>query len=112
MLTRLETRMTRAIAGFDSAQLRDRLMATEPMKRVAALHDLECQVEHAVKPPGVQLAQAIQDFVARGMPFYSCVDPHYLAWVDRAVDYWERLQRGRDSRDALEPARRPRSVSA
>lgn len=104
--------MARAISGFDSVQLRDRLMATEPMQRVAALHDLECQVERGPKRPGARLAQTIQEFVARGMPFYSNVDPHYLAWVDRAVDYWERLQRGRSSGDTLEATRGPRTVSA
>lgn len=87
-------------------------MATEPMKRVAALHDLECQVERGPTPPGARLAQAIREFVARGMPFYSNVDPHYLAWVERAVDYWERLQRGRSSGDTLESTREPRAVSA
>ncbi len=103
--------MAGTICGLDSAQLRARLMASEPMQRVAALHDLECQVERSPAPPGVRLAQAIQEFVARGMPFYSKADPHYLAWVDRAVDYWERLQRGRDSGEARETLRRPRTTA-
>ena len=104
--------MARASSGSDSAQLRDRLMASEPMQRVSALHDLECQVERVPTPPGARLAQAIREFVARGMPFYSKADPHYLAWVDRAVDYWERLQRGCSSGESFESARAPRTVSA
>ena len=68
-------------------------MAAEPMQRVTALHALECELTRSAHPPGGRLAQAIGDFVARGMPFYSSVDPHYLAWVDRAVEYLERLRR-------------------
>ena len=79
-------------ADIDRVDLRRRLMAAEPMQRVAALHDLECRLEHATPPPSPRLAQAVHEFVARGMPFYSSVDPHYLAWVDRAVEYWGRLQ--------------------
>ena len=100
------------VMGLDSARLRDRLMATEPMQRGAALHDLQCQVERSAKPPGARLAQAIQDFVARGMPFYSNVDPHYLAWVDRAVSYWERLQRECATDGSREMAGAPRTVGA
>lgn len=100
------------VIGLDSAQLRERLMATEPMQRVAALHDLECQVERSAKPPGARLAQAIQDFVARGMPFYSNVDPHYLEWVDRAVSYLERLQRECATHAQRKPAREPHTVGA
>jgi hypothetical protein len=100
------------VIGLDSAQLRERLMATEPMQRVAALHDLECQVERSAKPPGARLAQAIQDFVARGMPFYSNVDPHYLEWVDRAVSYLERLQRECATHTQRKPTREPHTVGA
>lgn len=84
--------MAATSADVDGVNLRRRLMAAEPMQRVAALHDLECQLARAAQPPGARLAHAVQDFVARGIPFYSSVDPHYLAWVDRAVDYWQRLQ--------------------
>jgi hypothetical protein len=104
--------MPRANAGLDSAQLRNRLMATEPTLRIGALHALECELERGAAPPGARLAQAIQEFVARGMPFYSSVDPHYLAWVERAVDYWERLQRGRDADDSGARARERTAVSA
>jgi hypothetical protein len=78
----------------DGSNLRHRLLAAEPMQRVAALHDLECLLARTRPAPSARLAQAIQDFVARGMPFYSDADPHYLEWVDRAVEYWQRLQRG------------------
>jgi hypothetical protein len=85
--------MTQPTAVMDSQRLRAHLLAAEPMHRVAALHALERELARKPLPPGARLAQAIEDFVARGMPFYSSVDPHYLAWVDRAVQYWERLQR-------------------
>ncbi len=70
------------------------------MQRVAALHELECLLARATPAPNARLAQAIQDFVARGMPFYSETDPHYLEWVDRAADYWQRLERGARNDDS------------
>jgi hypothetical protein len=84
----------------DGSNLRRRLLAAEPMQRVAALHDLECFLTRARPAPSARLTQAIQDFVARGMPFYSDVDPHYLEWVDRAVEYWQRLHRGARDNDS------------
>jgi hypothetical protein len=87
--------MAQQTAGLDAARLRARLLAAEPMQRFSALHALECELARCANPPGARLAQAVVDFVARGMPFYSSVDPHYLAWVERAVQYWERLQRDR-----------------
>jgi hypothetical protein len=104
--------MAGATAELDSAQLRDRLLAAEPMQRVAALHELECQVQRGPRPAGSRLAQAVREFVARGMPFYSRADPHYLAWVDRAVAYWERLQRECASGDARATPREARTVGA
>lgn len=85
--------MAQLSAGLDAVHLRARLMAAEPTQRVAALHALECELARNPNPPGSRLAQAVSDFVARGMPFYSIADEHYLAWVERAVQYWERLQR-------------------
>jgi hypothetical protein len=76
----------------DATQLRCSLMASEPMPRTAALHALECELTGKTHLHGTRLALGIEEFVARGMPFYSNRDPHYLAWVDQAVRYWERLQ--------------------
>jgi hypothetical protein len=87
--------MAQQTAGLDAAQLRERLMAAEPMQRFTALHALDCVLKHCARPPNPRLAQEIEDFIARGMPFYSSVDPHYLEWVDQAVEYWDRLQRRR-----------------
>lgn len=87
------------IDSTDGSNLRHRLLAADPMQRVAALHDLECLLARATPAPNARLAQAIQDFVARGMPFYSETDPHYLEWVERAGEYWRRLQRGATSDD-------------
>ena len=85
-------------------------MAAEPMQRIAALHALECRLARAALAPGARLAQVVQEFVARGMPFYSNVDPHYLEWVDRAVDYWERLQ-ARGEAAAAAVAAKPRRAT-
>jgi hypothetical protein len=76
----------------DATQLRSSLMAAEPMPRTAALHALECELARKSHLRGTRLAQGIEEFVARGMPFYSSVDPHYLTWVEHAVQYWDRLQ--------------------
>ena len=103
--------MAQSTAGLDAAHLRERLMAAEPMQRVTALHALECELTRSANPPGAQLAQAIAEFVSRGMPFYSSVDPHYLAWVDRAVQYWERLKRQGVSAEAPARSRERRSVA-
>ena len=103
--------MAQQTAGLNAAHLRQRLMAAEPMHRVAALHALECELERCANPPGARLAQAVEEFVARGIPFYSCVDSHYLAWVDRAVDYWERLQRDRESPKASAAGRERRAAA-
>ncbi len=76
----------------DAVRLRSSLMAAEPMPRAAALHALECELAGKAHVQGTRLALGIEEFVARGMPFYSSRDPHCLAWVDQAVQYWERLQ--------------------
>lgn len=85
--------MAQSTAGLNVDHLRERLMAADPMQRVAALHNLECELVRAAYPSTGRLAKAVTEFVARGMPFYSSLDPHYLAWVERAVQYWVRLQR-------------------
>ena len=101
--------MAQPTAVMDSLHLRERLLAAEPMHRAVALHALERELARNPLPPGARLAQAIEDFVARGMPFYSNVDPHYLAWVERAVQYWERLQRKPASVEAKSGAGERRS---
>jgi hypothetical protein len=77
---------------MDSSTLRERLMAPEPMPRFTALHALEeIELEQGASPARVALAQAVAKFVERGIPYYSKQDPHYRAWVSKAVSYWERL---------------------
>ena len=85
--------MAQQTAALDSNPMRERLMAADPMPRAAALHALECELARQAHLRGTRIAQAIEAFVARGMPFYSHVDPHYLAWVEQAVQYWDSLQR-------------------
>ncbi len=79
---------------MDASTLRERLMAPEPMPRVTALHALEgeLELEQGASPARVALASAAARFVERGIPYYSLQDPHYRAWVSKAVSYWERLQ--------------------
>jgi hypothetical protein len=78
---------------MDSSTLRERLMAPEPMPRFTALHALEAiELEQGASPARVALAQAAARFVERGIPYYSVQDPHYRAWVSKAVSYWERLR--------------------
>jgi hypothetical protein len=90
--TRRVSRMAQQPTIKDAHQLRSSLMAAEPMPRTAALHALECELARKTHVQGTRLAQGIEEFVARGMPFYSNADPHYLTWVAQAVQYWERLQ--------------------
>ncbi len=86
--------MSSHTTAMDASTLRERLMAPEPMPRVAALHALEGKLElqQGASPARVALANAAARFVERGIPYYSLQDPHYRAWVSKAVSYWERLQ--------------------
>ena len=84
--------MSSASSVMDSSTLRECLMAPEPMPRFTALHALEgIELEQGASASRVALAQAAARFVERGIPFYSTQDPHYRAWVSKAVSYWERL---------------------
>lgn len=69
--------------------LRQQLMSDLPMQRIKALHVLEAEPVGGTSPE--QLAAA--RFASRGIPFYSAKDPHYLAWVDKAVTHWQRVSR-------------------
>jgi hypothetical protein len=85
--------MPSASSITDASTLRECLMAPQPMPRFTALHALEEVVlEKNASPARVALAQAVARFVERGIPYYSAQDPHYRAWVSKAVSYWERLQ--------------------
>ncbi len=78
-------------AHLDSDTLREQLMAPNPMQRVSALHSLEVEAESGVADERAAVAQAAAKFAARGIPFYAVDDPHYKAWVGKAVDFWQRL---------------------
>ena len=73
---------------FDPSSLRAQLMSDLPMQRIKALHLLEVQPTGGNTPEYVAAAR----FAARGIPFYSARDPHYLAWVDKAVGHWQRAR--------------------
>lgn len=80
-------------SAMNASTLRERLMAPEPMPRAAALHVLEEEIEQLQggNAACVALANAALRFVERGIPYYSTQDPHYQAWVSKAVAYWEKL---------------------
>jgi hypothetical protein len=82
--------MDNSAPSMDSDTFREHLMAPNPMQRVMALHALEVESENEAGASQA-LAIAAARFVARGIPFYATEDPHYCAWVGRAVSYWERL---------------------
>ena len=84
--------MASASPLMDAAQLRECLMAPQPMPRFTALHALEEVVHEAgASPASSALAHTAARFVERGIPYYSAQDPHYQAWVAKAVSYWEKL---------------------
>lgn len=79
-------------ALMDADTLRDRLMAREPMPRFSALHALESEIGRLRGSAHVALGKAASRFVQRGIPFNSPQDPHYQAWVGKAVSFWEQLR--------------------
>ena len=85
---------------IDSDTLREQLMAPDPMQRAIALHALEVEVERSAAAARGSLAQEVEKFTARGIPFYALHDPHFRNWVGKAVAYWQRLQ----SLDTMTPA--------
>ncbi len=67
--------------------LRAQLMAPEPIQRVHALHALELGLVEA--PQAV--AEELEAFASRGIPYYAPDEPAYREWVGKAVSYWEQL---------------------
>ncbi len=89
---KLETPMELQACIIDSDDsLRESLMAPNPMQRAIALHALEVELERSSGTPAASLANEVAKFTARGIPFYSLRDPHFCAWVRKAVSYWQRL---------------------
>ena len=74
--------------------LRDQLMAPRAIERVHALHTLELELEEA---PTCPVAEELEAFTARGIPYYAPEDPEYREWVAKAVRYWEQLHAGADA---------------
>lgn len=68
--------------------LREQLMAPRAIERVHALHALELELEGA---PAGPVAEELEAFTARGIPYYAPQDPEYREWVAKAVSYWEAL---------------------
>jgi len=90
--------MSNPSTTMDATLLRERLMAPEPMPRFTALHALEAEAEHRHGDSALaSVASAAARFVERGIPYYNLQDPHYQAWVAKAVSYWEKLS-GRAAR--------------
>jgi hypothetical protein len=88
-------------SSLDANALRAQLMAPNPMQRVQALHALELELEHGPAAADTRLANEVERFAARGMPYYAPDDSHYRAWVDRAIQYWEKLQQAIGGANAL-----------
>ncbi len=80
--------MKASVAPVSADALRAQLMARDPMQRVMALHAIEVHAEHGEG----RLAGQVEAFTARGIPYYAPNDPHYQAWVGRALAFWERVQ--------------------
>ena len=68
--------------------LREQLMAPRAIERVHAMHALELELEDARSNP---VAEELEAFTARGIPYYAPEDPDYRDWVSKAVRYWEQL---------------------
>ena len=68
--------------------LREQLMAPHAIERVHAMHALELELEEARTNP---VADELEAFTARGIPYYAPEDPDYREWVAKAVAYWEKL---------------------
>lgn len=77
---------------LDSDNLRQQLMSSLPMQRIKALHAFELEPAAGATPEHVAATNAAARFAARGIPFYSAEDISYLAWVDKAVALWQRVQ--------------------
>jgi hypothetical protein len=89
----VDTRLEMYMDFVDPESLRAQLMAPNPMQRVVALHAIELELQHARRAEVARLADEVQRFTARGIPYYSPDSQRYRGWVSRAVSYWERLHR-------------------
>lgn len=79
-------------SGPDAAALRAQLMATDPMQRAMALHSIELELKRGHAASSRAFAKEVENFTARGIPFYAPQDGHFRDWVSRAVSYWEKLR--------------------
>lgn len=84
--------MTVESFGPDTAVLRAQLMATDPMQRAMALHAIELELQRGQAASSRAFAKEVENFTARGIPFYAPQDRHFCDWVARAVSYWEKLR--------------------
>jgi hypothetical protein len=102
-----------SMGQINSAQaLRDKLMAASAIDRVHALHALERLCTLAQGPA---LAQELEAFTARGIPYYAPEEPAYRDWVETAVRYWEGMQASgtkavRPQKAAVAPRRNARKT--
>ena len=62
--------------------LREQLMAPRAIERVHAMHALELELEESRANP---VADELEAFTARGIPYYAPEDPEYCEWVSKAV---------------------------
>ena len=98
-------------SGPGAAALRAQLMATDPMQRAMALHAIELELSRGHAASSRAFAKEVENFTARGIPFYAPRDRHFRDWVSRAVSYWEKLRGG--SQGSTSPAQaRPFEATA
>lgn len=72
----------------------DRLISPAvPIARHALLHDMEVQLTRGQRSPRLQ--QRVQEFVARGVPYFAPADAKYREWASKAAALWDELN-GRD----------------
>ena len=87
---------------------REQLMAPSAIERVHALHALESL---SATIQGQALAQELEAFTARGIPYYAPHEAAYREWVNTAVRYWESLQAPKGKSSARRAPRKAEHVA-
>jgi hypothetical protein len=81
-------------SGTDATALQTQLMASDPMQRAMGLHAIELELSRRPASASRTFAREVENFTARGIPFYAPQDRHFRDWVARAVSYWQTLRSG------------------
>jgi hypothetical protein len=76
---------------INASLLREQLMAPDPHQRVLALFALERKALEPSAWKNEKMMYKVEQFTLRGLPFYAPQDKNYKAWVNKAVELWEKL---------------------